>query len=152
LFLFGVVKGLVPLNYIPGAALELSSHSINRRRITIFLALFVQIGVVLASSLLSGCNSTSIMHLLANLSPTAPSNLTATAASSSQINLSWAAASEAGGMISNYLLERCQGSGCGNFAQIVTPSTTSFHDTALTSSTTYIYRVRASDAAGNLSP
>src|SRR5205814_466756 len=40
---------------------------------------------------------------------TAPTNLTTTAASSTQINLSWTAATETGGTISSYLVERCQG-------------------------------------------
>src|SRR3989475_12821830 len=40
--------------------------------------------------------------------PTAPSNLTATAASSSQINLAWTASSDDVG-VAGYLVERCQG-------------------------------------------
>src|SRR5207249_2780000 len=45
----------------------------------------------------------------------APTNLTATAASSSQINLTWAdnSANEDG-----FLIERCQGNNCTNFVQI----------------------------------
>jgi hypothetical protein len=83
---------------------------------------------------------------------TAPGNLTATAASSSQINLAWSAASETGGTLSGYLVERCQGSGCSTFAQIATASGTSYSDTGLTASTTYSYRVRATDAAGDTGP
>src|SRR6185369_16297010 len=44
----------------------------------------------------------------------------------------------------------CQGAGCTTFAQIASPSTTSYSDGGLTASTTYRYRVRAADAAGNL--
>jgi len=83
---------------------------------------------------------------------TAPTNLTATAASSSQINLSWTAATEAGGTISSYLVERCQGAGCLSFAQVGTSTTTSLSDTGLTASTNYSYRVRATDATNNLGP
>ncbi len=83
---------------------------------------------------------------------TAPSNLTATAAGSTQINLSWTAATETGGTISNYLIERCQSSGCSNFAQVATSATTTFSDTGLLAGTTYSYRVRATDAANNTSP
>jgi chitodextrinase len=83
---------------------------------------------------------------------TAPASLTATAFSSTQINLSWSASTETGGTISNYLVERCQGIGCSGFAQIATPATTAVNDTGLTASTSYSYRVRATDAAGNLSP
>ena len=82
--------------------------------------------------------------------PTAPSNLTATAASASQINLSWTASTDNVG-VTGYLVERCSGAGCSNFAQIGTPPSTSFSDTGLTASTSYSYRVRATDAAGNLS-
>src|SRR6266705_2907397 len=83
---------------------------------------------------------------------TAPSNLTATAASTTQINLSWTAATETGGTITQYLVERCQGSGCSTFAQVATSTTTSFNDTTLLAGTTYTYRVRATDAVSNLSP
>jgi chitodextrinase len=83
--------------------------------------------------------------------PTAPTNLAATAASSSQINLSWTASTDNVG-VTGYGVERCQGAGCSNFAQIATPTTTTFNDTGLTASTSYSYRVRATDAAGNLSP
>jgi chitodextrinase len=82
---------------------------------------------------------------------TAPSNLTATAAGSTQINLSWTAATETGGTISQYLIERCQSSGCSNFAQVATSTTTAFNNTGLLAGTTYSYRVRAADAANNVS-
>jgi hypothetical protein len=48
-------------------------------------------------------------------------------------------------------VERCSGAGCTSFAQIATPATTTFNNTGLTASTSYSYRVRATDAAGNLS-
>jgi hypothetical protein len=83
---------------------------------------------------------------------TAPTNLTATSASSTQINLAWTAASETGGTISQYLIERCQGSGCSTFAQVATASGTAYNDIGLSASTSYSYRVRATDAAGDLGP
>jgi chitodextrinase len=84
--------------------------------------------------------------------PTAPSNLTATAASASQINLSWTASTDNVG-VTGYYVQRCSGSGCTNFTQIANPSgtTTTYSDTGLAGSTTYNYRVQATDAAGNLS-
>jgi chitodextrinase len=82
--------------------------------------------------------------------PTAPSSLTATAASSTQVNLSWTASTDNVG-VSGYLLERCQGSGCSTFTQIATPTGTSYSDTGRTASTSYTYRVRATDANSNLS-
>jgi chitodextrinase len=82
--------------------------------------------------------------------PTAPSGLTATAISSTQINLSWTASTDNVG-VTGYKVERCQGASCTTFAQIATPTTTTYSDTGLTASTSYSYRVRATDAAGNLS-
>src|SRR6266581_1959156 len=83
---------------------------------------------------------------------TAPSNLTATASGPMQIDLSWTAATETGGTISQYLIERCTGATCSNFVQVATSPTITFNDTSLTGSTTYNYRVRATDAANNLGP
>jgi hypothetical protein len=83
---------------------------------------------------------------------TAPTNLAATTVSSTQINLTWTAATETGGTISNYLVERCTGSGCTNFLQVGTPTTTSYSDASLAPSTTYTYRVRATDVPGDLGP
>jgi len=83
---------------------------------------------------------------------TAPANLTATAASNTQINLSWSAATETGGTLTQYLIERCAGPACSNFAQVNTSTTTTFNDPGLTPSTSYSYRVRATDAANNLGP
>jgi fibronectin type 3 domain-containing protein len=82
--------------------------------------------------------------------PTAPSGLTATAASSSQINLSWIASTDNVG-VTGYQVERCQGAGCSTFTQIATTTTTTYINTGLTASTSYSYRVRATDAANNLS-
>src|SRR6185503_1546545 len=83
-------------------------------------------------------------------SPTAPSGLTATAVGGTQINLNWTAATDNVG-VTGYLVERCQGVGCSTFTQIGTPTTTTFNDTGLTNGTSYSYRVRATDAANNLS-
>jgi chitodextrinase len=82
--------------------------------------------------------------------PTAPSGLTASAVSSSQINLSWTASTDNVG-VTGYKVERCQGASCTTFAQIATPTATTYSDTGLAASTSYSYRVRATDAAGNLS-
>ncbi len=81
--------------------------------------------------------------------PTAPSGLTATAAGTTQINLAWTAATDNIG-VTGYRVERCQGTGCSNFAQIATSTATLYNDTGLVGGTSYSYRVRAVDAAGNL--
>ncbi|HXE12539.1 MAG TPA: LamG-like jellyroll fold domain-containing protein [Bryobacteraceae bacterium] len=82
--------------------------------------------------------------------PSAPANLAATAISSSQINLTWTASTD-NVAVTGYLVERCSGAGCTNFTQIATPSGTSNSDRAVTPGSSYTYRVRATDAAGNLS-
>jgi phosphodiesterase/alkaline phosphatase D-like protein len=83
--------------------------------------------------------------------PTAPGTPVLSVVSSSQINLTWPAATDNVG-VTGYLVERCAGAGCNTFAQIATPSTASLNDTGLTASTSYSYRVRATDAAANLGP
>jgi hypothetical protein len=82
---------------------------------------------------------------------TAPGGLGATAASSTQINLRWAASTDNVG-VTNYLIERCSSAGCSAFTQIATSTTTAYNNTGLTASSSYSYRVRATDAANNLSP
>src|SRR2546422_7269800 len=82
--------------------------------------------------------------------PTTPGMLTAIAVSGSQINLMWTASTDNVG-VTGYLVERCQGAACSTFAQIVTVTGTTYNDTGLVPNTSYSYRVRATDAAGNLS-
>jgi hypothetical protein len=78
--------------------------------------------------------------------PAAPTDLTASAVSSSQIDLSWTdkANNEKG-----FKIERKKGT--GSFVQIATVGTnkTSYSNTGLQASTTYTYRVRAYNDAGN---
>jgi glucose/arabinose dehydrogenase/fibronectin type 3 domain-containing protein len=85
-----------------------------------------------------------------NTPPTAPTGLTATAPDSSQVGLSWTGSTDNVG-VAGYRVERCQGAGCTNFAQIAAPTATSYSDTGVAPSTTYRYQVRAVDASGNLS-
>ena len=62
--------------------------------------------------------------------PSAPGALSATAISGSRVDLSWGTASDNVG-VTGYRVERCQGAGCSNFAQIATTAgtTTSYSDT-----------------------
>ena len=83
--------------------------------------------------------------------PTAPGTPVLTVVSSTQINLTWPAATDNVG-VTGYFVERCTGAGCSTFAQVGAPTTTSFSDTGLTASTSYTYHVRATDAANNLGP
>ena len=76
-------------------------------------------------------------------SPTVPTNLSAAAASSSQVNLSWSAASDNVG-VTGYRVTR-------NGTMIGTATGTTYSDTGLAPQTTYTYSVAALDAAGNIS-
>jgi len=76
--------------------------------------------------------------------------LTATAASSSQINLSWTASTDNVG-VTGYRVERSTGAGSTTFAQIAVATGTTYTDTGLSVGTVYNYRVRAADAGGNVS-
>ncbi len=87
-------------------------------------------------------------HLPVNQTPpAAPTALSATAASSSQVNLKWTdnATNESG-----YYVERCTGSGCTSFARIASlgAGATALANTGLSPSTTYNYRVQAFNGAG----
>lgn len=75
--------------------------------------------------------------------PTAPANLSAAAASPTQVNLSWSASSDNVG-VTGYRVIR-------NNTQAGTATGTSYQDTALLASTAYSYKVQAFDAAGNSS-
>src|SRR5260221_9956585 len=81
--------------------------------------------------------------------PTAPTGLAAAANGSFGAILSWAASTD-NVAVAGYKVERCQGAGCGAFAQVATAGSASFTDSGLTAATSYSYRVRATDAAANL--
>jgi hypothetical protein len=87
--------------------------------------------------------------------PSVPTNLTATTVSSSQINLAWTASADAVG-VTGYQIERCQNTGCTTGFTLVTtvtgtPPAITYNNISLASGTTNGYRLRAQDAAGNLS-
>ena len=75
--------------------------------------------------------------------PNTPSGLSATAVSSTQVNLSWTA-SPTGVSPAGYRIYR-------NELPIATSSVTSYGDNAVTASSTYTYAVSAYDSAGNSS-
>jgi hypothetical protein len=75
--------------------------------------------------------------------PSVPINLSATAVSSSAINLSWSASTDGVG-VQGYRVFR-------SGVQIASTGSTSYGDTNLTASTTYSYTVVGYDAAGNQS-
>ncbi|HUM00108.1 MAG TPA: fibronectin type III domain-containing protein, partial [Mycobacterium sp.] len=94
-----------------------------------------------------------VMQLVAfraldNTVPSAPTNLTASVISSSEIDLSWTASTDDIG-VTGYSVERCLGSSCTTFAVVGSPTGTTFANTGLLANSTYRFRVRATDAAGN---
>ncbi|HTB49228.1 MAG TPA: Ig-like domain-containing protein [Verrucomicrobiae bacterium] len=84
-----------------------------------------------------------------NQPPSQPTNLTAVAVSSSQINLSWTASTDNVG-VTSYNIYRGTGSGIASL--VGSSPTDSFGDSGLSPSTTYTYYVVALDAAKNTSP
>ena len=87
--------------------------------------------------------------------PGSPTGLVATAASSSQINLSWSAPSDNGGAsITGYEIERSTDGG-STWSTLVTntsSASTTYSDTGLQASASYEYRVSAINSAGTGSP
>jgi hypothetical protein len=81
------------------------------------------------------------------VAPAAPTSLAATASSSTQINLSWADNSN---NETGFVIERSATSGSG-YASIATvgSNVTSYQNTGLTAATTYYYRVKATNSAGD---
>lgn len=77
------------------------------------------------------------------IAPTAPLSLTATAATSSVMNLAWLASTDNVG-VTGYQLFR-------NGTLIGTTSSLTYNDSGLAASTQYSYTVKAYDAAGNVS-
>jgi hypothetical protein len=76
----------------------------------------------------------------------APTSLAVASSSSTQISVSWSASAGA----TRYQVERA-GNSAGPYAVVGNPTTNSFADGAVVAGTTYIYRVRAMDAGGQLS-
>ena len=81
--------------------------------------------------------------------PSTPTGLTATAISSSQINLNWNDNTESD--LANYRVYRST-SASGTYTYISQTTTSSYSSTGLSASTTYYYKVSAVDTSSNESP
>ncbi|MCR6483646.1 cellulase family glycosylhydrolase [Amycolatopsis sp. OK19-0408] len=79
--------------------------------------------------------------------PSTPGTPAVSAVTATGVTLSWTAATDNVG-VTGYDVFRATG---GSFGLVGSSATTGFTDTGLTASTTYRYRVRARDAAGNVS-
>lgn len=76
--------------------------------------------------------------------PTDPSNMVLTPQGSEVIKIDWTASTDAVG-VTNYILERCAGSSCTDYAVIANPASNTYTDRSLVASATYRYRVKATD-------
>jgi predicted phage tail protein len=112
-----------------------------------------EIAAIDASGNVSGYSTTVTASTQANADtqpPSAPTGLSASVASGSAISLIWSLSS---GLerVTSYFIEQCQGASCTNFSQVGAATTTAYTSTGLTALASYSFRVRAVDAAGNLS-
>lgn len=82
--------------------------------------------------------------------PTDPTNLALSNIESTSLTVTWTASTDAVG-VDHYALERCSGAGCSSWAVVFSPTSTTQNDIGLSPSTSYSYRIRAYDAAGNIS-
>ncbi len=103
----------------------------------------------------SPSNIASATTSVAVTAPSPPTGLTATATSSSQINLSWTApANNGGSAITGYKIERSTNAGStwSTLVENTGSSSTTYSNTGLASNTTYTYRVSAINSVGTSSP
>lgn len=78
--------------------------------------------------------------------PGTPGTPTFTSVTTSSMRVNWTAASGA----TSYKVERCSGTSCATFAQITAGDTNLYYDdTGLSAGTSYSYRVRGTNAAGD---
>ncbi|AKU09933.1 hypothetical protein AzCIB_0028 [Azoarcus sp. CIB] len=82
------------------------------------------------------------------LAPTAPTNLAASSSVRRRIDLGW---TNTATNATSITVERCLGSGCSNFAAVsqLAPTAIRWSDATVKSRSTYSYRLRASNSAGN---
>jgi len=107
---------------------------------------------VVNNSLISGIEIQSTTSVSCAAAPSAPTGLTATDVSSSQINLSWTASTAGSGCSISYSVFRSTTSGFtpSSSNQVTSGLTgTTYSDTGLAASTTYYYLVEAVDSAGS---
>ncbi|WP_316817288.1 hypothetical protein [Pedobacter nyackensis] len=121
-----LVAGIIPLNQLPNAILSTNQFELlEDGSIGIKTSYLMSLG-------LTGTGGT--------VTPTLSTpSLTATAASTTQINLSWGAITNA----TSYMLQRASVSNYSDASTIYTGSAISYNNSELTASTTYYYRVKA---------
>ena len=93
-------------------------------------------------------NTATVTTPAAGTGPSAPTNLTATATSSTSVNLAWAASNDP--TVTGYNIYR--GPHGGTLTEISSSGTSSFTDTTVAATSSYDYQVTAVDTGGNESP
>ncbi len=103
---------------------------------------------VRACNSVAGCSTPSVEASATTfpLPPSAPSGLSATPASATQVDLSWTA--PASGPVVNYRIERQDPGGSFQEIALVPAGTTTYSSTGLSGGTQYNYRVRACNQGG----
>ena len=122
-----------------GSTNDQAARPLRRAKISLFVPLF--------ALALAGCYRKDVVD---TTPPAVPTGLTALAAGSTTIHLSWQPSADNVG-VAGYQVERCQGAACSTFEQDAAPTGTSIADIGLAAATSYSYRVRATDRAGNRS-
>jgi hypothetical protein len=108
----------------------------------------------IGTSSVSSIASATTLSSTTSTVPQAQTGLTATAVSSSQINLSWTAPSNGGSAITGYKIERSANSS-STWTTLVAntaSSSTTYSNTGLAANTSYTYRVSAINAIGTSVP
>src|SRR2546422_7906330 len=145
----GVVSGTAtagaPFLVLSGGSYSLSAG--QRQRVTVRFSP-TSAGTFSSNVTFSGAGGTTraVTGTGTVASPLAPTGLSATAGSTTQINLAW---QDPNGNETETRIERKTGS-AGTFGQIATvgANITSYLDTGLSPDTTYVYRLRACNAVG----
>ena len=99
-----------------------ATPSFNNTGLTASTTYLYRVRATDAAGNLSGYSNTATVSTPAATdtpAPTVPGGLGATAASATQMNLTWTASTD-NVAVTNYLIERCTGAGCTNFAQVGT--------------------------------
>ncbi|GEM_PF-1790161 len=100
----------------------------------------------------SALTATTKPHESDTIPPTVPQNLQASAVDDHSISLTWNASTDSGGSgLAGYRIYREDVNNYGTSIASVSANTTSYTDTRLEPGTTYKYKIRAIDNAGNIS-
>lgn len=140
-------QGTSPNNLVQIQKLSNTRTSFNIYHLTPGTTYYYGMEAKATNNLISPMSNIAMVTTLAP--PSAPTNVAATALSSTKVSVTWSPST--GGMpIANYHVYR--GTSPSNLAQVGIRTVTSYTDLSVTSGTTYYYAVQATDTGGDLSP